>query len=1046
MPKRMIIDERIAQLQEENREFEPMPEISSQDVTATLAHAMSPIRLRLRRIVDFFSFSKSTGPVTGQTPTNGASFDPSAKNQTDDPRAPKKPDFSPQIEKQFIMIKEKCGEDFVEAVKKLSAIYGNDTAKLLDVCGKLYHIHASQTPYKLNFVIKLHPEIGGEMEKLDIAVDLSTDLDIITLAPECFRKFFELPVGKLMELIPYLKKHWPAQKAISEIAEIFQYHTGKIICLLNNLPSFVLQKMGKQIGAILQSFPDKHFSAVAALLKTDEGSYFEMEFDRKVKILQKISSTLKGDEELMEDILAHTAKSGFRFLELMDEGGLLSPEHIPEVKKYFEMYKNNQFQKVDTAGKEKQKSDEARKSDKTPYEEMIRSMIVLSNGKYCSEYVLKKFLKPFSEKDKAEIVDILIDLNQYGTGGLSVLIDFISANPSVFKIKIAACTIRRVMKSPSGRLAVEKLKPYVTDWLEFLIMADLLGKRGPEELVEYNETVHILNACRQNTTEKDAHIQNLVRTRDTYLEEKRKASEAKECIDPEELVRRTCIKEALMSKTGQWDDIKYQELVNLRTIQTAEIVMLVQAGYSAEEIRKMPEWLVRSKKELLEARDKFPVEARNDAKAMWCATNAFYRPKNWQVKKLGSTVLMRLSLGVDTNIHNATHWLGQFEIPEEKEAGYVDADQELLLLKIAAEIEKCFPGVPKKKQVIQYLFHDEKKRELYEKIIAEPDFNKRKELTGHLTVESETQPCLKKIKQNSRLAGHVVSNLKELGEKRKKYSEDAQSWVTMHGMTPSKTLIRAWKYRPKALEAGCKDNPASISTWGEWNEVKLLFEALKEANNIPIFLQGDNDDKLKSFALELSRCSSPDAAARALIRLSHRFNPEQKIPATIIDLGDEWKGEIIPKTDVRGFTIGYDTGCCMTIDGASESCIYAGYSRPDCGFFILTRDDQLIAQSFIWVNEGEAPQILILDNIEAGEGRDRSEIISKYQKFFQEYMNLAQREKSGLELSAVNLGMGYVEIDTHGLDKTVAVNPPADFYTDAKKQKLLCKRVEREVP
>ena len=79
--------------------------------------------------------------------------------------------------------------------------------------------------------------------------------------------------------------------------------------------------------------------------------------------------------------------------------------------------------------------------------------------------------------------------------------------------------------------------------------------------------------------------------------------------------------------------------------------------------------------------------------------------------------------------------------------------------------------------------------------------------------------------------------------------------------------------------------------------------------------------------------------------------------------------EILADDDPGGFTIGYDTGCCMTLGGASESCIWAGYQDPNYAFFtVRDRGDRLRAQSILYIAEAMGKKYLVAASVQRPSG------------------------------------------------------------------------------
>jgi hypothetical protein len=161
----------------------------------------------------------------------------------------------------------------------------------------------------------------------------------------------------------------------------------------------------------------------------------------------------------------------------------------------------------------------------------------------------------------------------------------------------------------------------------------------------------------------------------------------------------------------------------------------------------------------------------------------------------------------------------------------------------------------------------------------------------------------------------------------------------------------------------------------------------------------------------------------------------------LVNTGDRtMKAEIIDGNDPRGFTIGYDTGCCMTLGGASESCIWAGYEDPRYSFFAVYDDaDRLRAQSILYVAEQDGKRYLVADNIEVNAGTNLAAVAGIYKEAL-----LGILEEQDVQVDAIHIGEGYVKKGV--LDSLPMVMRPVEtplgsaVYTDAEMQRELWRR------
>ncbi|MBQ6154262.1 hypothetical protein IJI99_00075, partial [bacterium] len=303
----------------------------------------------------------------------------------------------------------------------------------------------------------------------------------------------------------------------------------------------------------------------------------------------------------------------------------------------------------------------------------------------------------------------------------------------------------------------------------------------------------------------------------------------------------------------------------------------------------------------------------------------------------------------------------------------------------------------------------------------------------------------------------LITQLKTYGQNRKLYIDDASAWLEKHIVTPSSTLTKVWGDRALALANGVSDRATEIA---KWQKQKALFVHIQ---NNPGILDELNLKKeelyntYKSFVEELSRVYDAEQILRGVALYKVNKNPEKLMSMQVIDLetGKQqknkkqkfFKGIVLAHDDPRGMTIGPDTGCCMTINGVSESCIASGYSDKEAGFFALyDPDGQLMAQSYFYINPNR-PDVVIMDNIEANQGRDFDKILKLYQQFFREYFLKQFADNPDWQVRQVNIGEGYTDVslqDLERVDKPI-LNSRDDVYSDAHRQRFLFRLSDEEI-
>jgi hypothetical protein len=111
-------------------------------------------------------------------------------------------------------------------------------------------------------------------------------------------------------------------------------------------------------------------------------------------------------------------------------------------------------------------------------------------------------------------------------------------------------------------------------------------------------------------------------------------------------------------------------------------------------------------------------------------------------------------------------------------------------------------------------------------------------------------------------------------------------------------------------------------------------------------------------------------------------NKDNKLDIPIISgKVDKYSFEIITKDNPLGLILGYATDCCQVIGNSGESCLRMGYTHSKSGFFVVKKDSQIYAQSWIWEKDTKEGKILCFDSLEVlGKDFNKSKaILSCYQ-------------------------------------------------------------------
>ena len=115
---------------------------------------------------------------------------------------------------------------------------------------------------------------------------------------------------------------------------------------------------------------------------------------------------------------------------------------------------------------------------------------------------------------------------------------------------------------------------------------------------------------------------------------------------------------------------------------------------------------------------------------------------------------------------------------------------------------------------------------------------------------------------------------------------------------------------------------------------------------------------------------------------------EKNIPNFYIQQGKYTAYTLNPNSK-EGLLCGYDTDCCMVINGNGEACLHYGYKKENSNFFLVKKKNRIFAQSWLWeyFNKKENEKILFIDSIEIlGRNLHESKNILKIYYEFISYM------------------------------------------------------------
>lgn len=171
------------------------------------------------------------------------------------------------------------------------------------------------------------------------------------------------------------------------------------------------------------------------------------------------------------------------------------------------------------------------------------------------------------------------------------------------------------------------------------------------------------------------------------------------------------------------------------------------------------------------------------------------------------------------------------------------------------------------------------------------------------------------------------------------------------------------------------------------------------------------------------------------------------IPKVSGSYNDDYTYEMLDLDDPLGLVVGYITRCCFLIDGASKSSLFHSAQSKDGRIFIVRKNGELIAQSWVWRNGN----LVCFDNVEARGNYDWDILLETYKKASQNILDISAKDESTKEqIKLVTFGGGYSKISKpkNKVPEDKIQTPRVDdrIYCDAKyEQFILASNGEREL-
>ena len=156
---------------------------------------------------------------------------------------------------------------------------------------------------------------------------------------------------------------------------------------------------------------------------------------------------------------------------------------------------------------------------------------------------------------------------------------------------------------------------------------------------------------------------------------------------------------------------------------------------------------------------------------------------------------------------------------------------------------------------------------------------------------------------------------------------------------------------------------------------------------------------------------------------------------------DDYEYEMLDLDDPLALAVGYITRCCFLINGLSRESLYHSISSKNGRTFVVRKDGELIAQSWVWRN-GNA---LCFDNVEARGNYSYDTLLEIYQKASGELLDISNQTENETE---------SLKVITYGTSESRMSRPEKTFkgelprvmenvgYSDAKYEQ--CVLAERK--
>lgn len=108
---------------------------------------------------------------------------------------------------------------------------------------------------------------------------------------------------------------------------------------------------------------------------------------------------------------------------------------------------------------------------------------------------------------------------------------------------------------------------------------------------------------------------------------------------------------------------------------------------------------------------------------------------------------------------------------------------------------------------------------------------------------------------------------------------------------------------------------------------------------------------------------------------------------------ENYEYEVLDLDDPLALAVGYITRCCFLINGLSRQSLYHSISSKNGRTFVVRKDGELVAQSWMWRNGN----VLCFDNVETRGNFDKDKLLETYLKASSELIGVSEQNEDNVE-------------------------------------------------